>query len=418
MAIVSGVFGYIVFIIVGLLCVSFSKRIMRSYVNITTMLCFPYLLICSFQIIIAAIYPKVVFPCIEYWSILIFFFILTLVAESVLSSFLGIKVDGRQIVSRYSYKWEKVFHIVIAFYLLYVIYDTYVQVRSVDITMLLQDEFEDEYGGSGGFYSRVFLMICSAYYLGYVNKWYGYLFGLLCLIPSLVVNTKGVIFIPILSAFFIKTYLHELSNTKQKIIVVGIIGIVIFFGSYMWQFYTWGENPLENKDRWQEIFDKLVGYLISGVQEFNLNIVSPLDDVFKQSVNITITPFNNLLAKFGFGESISSINEISRPIGLNTSVDSSPNVNSYIGTLYLFNGFGGACFLHLFWISITVIIKKIAIQTNNPFIITCYCLLLSGYALGWFDFYFMQTFWIYLIIFCFILYFCFNTKKKAIWNIA
>ena len=412
MEILVGLFGYLLFILSGVSIVRASIVSFGSNLNVSTALILPYLMICTFQVIVAFFYPTIIFPCLEYWLILIFFFSLTFITEYAVTRLfkIGKRKFRREVFSDITGK--HVFYTLIILFLIYVVYDTYTQVSRVDITMLLQDEFEEEYGGSGGFYSRVFLMICATCFFGFFNKWYGFVLGVICLLPSLVVNTKGIIFIPILASLFLKAYLSEITNIKKTVLIVGAIGVFVFFGSYMWEFFTYGSNPLGDKDRWQQITDKLISYLISGVQEFNVNIVSPIDDVFRRSINITLTPFNNLLSKFGIGESISSINEISRPIGLKTTVESSPNVNSHIGTLYLFNGLVGASLLHMFWVSLTILIRKIASITKSIFMVVCYCLLLTGFALGWFDFYFMQTFWIYIIIFCLILSLFFTSKRK------
>ena len=111
-------------------------------------------------------------------------------------------------------------------------------------------------------------------------------------------------------------------------------------------------------------------------------------------------PYLNILAKLGIGESVSSINEeIYRSIGTLPNYGKAySNVNGYIGTLYLFNGLLGALIYHIYMIILTFIIKVKTYSCKRPFWIVLYSLFLSGFALGWFDFYFMQTFWIYFVI--------------------
>lgn len=402
-----GVLGYIVFICVGCFCMKIAKDLFNTYLNITSILILPFLLVCSFQLLTTFFYESLIIPGFEYWSIITVFFVATLLVETIFHIIFKIDV-GYVPLFNGGFETNRNFMFFVLVYLIYMLYDTYHQVVNVDMSMLLQDDFSEEYGGSGGFISRLFLMICAAYFFGCNNTKAGFLLGVICLIPSVVINTKGVILIPVIASFFVKEYYGRLVNLKKTLLIVGIVGISIFIGSYMWEFFTVGGNPLADSEKWKLVFDKLVSYVISGVQGFCINLQDPGEYSFDDLPNITMTPINNFLSKLGVGSYISSVNPVERTMGLASSDDPITNVNSHIGTLYLFNGLFIGLLIHSFWIMVTLLIKKICQKTGSVFFVLLYSLFLAGFAFGWFELYFMHTFWLYLIIITVLLYIVFN----------
>ncbi len=413
MGIVLGFIGYILFLVVGLICIRCAHILFGSYLNITTVFIFPFLCVCSLQVIVTGCYHTMLFPSIRYWEIIILFFSVTLLIEYVLFRILRMN-KNEEVIYNDMFGRNIYFLVFVSFYLLYMLYDTYKQISSMELTMIIQDEFAEDYGGSGGFYSRLFLLICATFFMGYTKKWYGYLIGIICLIPSLVLNTKGIILMPILASFIVKAYNGQLSKITRKILIIGFLGVFIFFGSYMWEFSIYEESPLTDTGRWQQIFEKFMSYLLSGVQGFNINLQQTVDETFDNIPNITLAPVNNMLSKLGIGHSVSVVNPISFSIGLSSVPDEESNVNTHIGTLYLFNGLLGGLIVHAFCISCTMIIKKTCqLLNNNSFFVVLYSLFLTGFALGWFEFYFMHTFWSYFIIITIILFVCFYSKKNS-----
>ena len=70
------VVGFVIFIITNLFSISYSRKILGTYLNITAVLSVPYLLICLFQVFMA-LCGNFVFPTLKYWLILSFFILMT-----------------------------------------------------------------------------------------------------------------------------------------------------------------------------------------------------------------------------------------------------------------------------------------------------------------------------------------------------
>lgn len=402
-----GIFGYLLFLSICYLCFRHSAAVLGSKLNITACLAFPLAVICTLQVYLTyftGFYSK---PSLKYWLLLCLYIIITAVIESISTRFVNIKKYSTIKSDIHIYEMGSVMNIVITIFIIYACYDSYQMVSTMDLSIILQDDFQDDFGASAGgsFYARVFLMIMATYYLGYGKDWKSILLGLLCFFPSLIINTKGVIFIPIIAAFIVRYLNGYIKNVSRTLINIGLIGSVIFFSSYMWEFITYGENPLTDSYRWQYIGEKLLYYLTSGVQGFSSNL-NTLDSVtyFNKAENITIAPFANFLSKFGVMESVRPISERIQMIGkmpLYGQCDT--NVATYIGTIYLYNNFFCGLILHSFWVAVTTVIRVKAIKYRQPFSVCLFALFATVYVLGWFDFYFMQTFWVYMIVMVLIL---------------
>lgn len=408
------------FVFIGVICCKYTSIKLHSIINVTNCLTLPLIIICTIQVFLTYIFGLYYsIPPIEYWLVLILYIIITSIVEIFTNKCFDIyKITPTKLDDCFFYQGTGNINIILKYiiiiFILYACYDSFIVVKNIDISMILQDEGQDEFGASmgGGFYARVFLMIIATYFFGYGNNWKDFGFGFLCLFPSLVINTKGIIFIPIVAGFIVRLYLKKIKNIKKLIVLIGLIGIIIFFSSYMWEFFTIGENPLSDSYRWQLISEKLLYYLTSGVQGFSANLDNIYcSEIFSKYENITLAPFNNFLSKFGITENVSAVSQHICYIGnLPTYGVCNSNVNTYIGTIYLYNCFFCGLLLHSFWVCITSIIRKLAFVNNQPFTVCLFALFATGYALGWFEFYFMHTFWVYMIVMVIILN-CFNSLK-------
>ena len=377
------------------------------------------MIICTLQVFLTYLIGYFTKPTIEYWFILSLYVIVTSLIESI-----SVKVSKAR---KYSSIKDSanvpnigfLMNAVIALFIVYTCYDSYRVVSNIDLALLLQDDGQDEFGSSagGGFYARVFLMLMATYYLGYGKDWKVIGVGLLCFFPSLVVNTKGVIFIPIVAAFIVRYLNGEIKDIKKVLLLIGFIGIFIFFASYMWEYFTIGENPLTDLYRWQFISEKLLLYLTAGVQGFSVNIDSYEASVYFAKVdNVTIAPFSNFLSKFGLMDNVQPLTLWNITTGkLPTFGLCNSNVNSYVGTIYLYNSFLGGIILHSFWVVLTSIIRIKAIKNRQPYTVCLFALFATGYVLGWFEFYFMQTFWVYMIAMVIVLNFINSLNIKSIY---
>ena len=74
-----------------------------------------------------------------------------------------------------------------------------------------------------------------------------------------------------------------------------------------------------------------------------------------------MAPFINFMAKFGFGESIDTVNTVWQTFGFSSIRDVSitSNVNTYVGTLYLYNGMIIGNLLNILWVFITSFMDEI-----------------------------------------------------------
>ena len=397
-----GIFGYIFFLCISYFSCTYAAIKLGTKLNITTCLALPLAVICTLQVLLTYLIGFYVKPSLNFWLILSLYIVITSIIETLPNKYLILKKYNSIQIGYQPHRMGFIMNIVISFFIIYACYDSYRVVSNIDLAMILQDDGQDEFGTSagGGFYARVFLMIMATYYLGYGKDWKSIGIGLLCFFPSLVVNTKGVIFIPIIASFIVRYFNGQIKDIKKSIIIIGFIGAFIFFSSYMWEYFTIGENPLTDSYRWQYIGEKLLYYLTAGVQGFSVNL-SSYDSIayFNKADNITIAPLTNFLSKFNLMENIRPVSDWTCFIGnmpLFGSCDS--NVNTYIGTIYLYNSFLGGIILHSFWVMVTSIIRIKAIINRQPFTVCLFALLVTGYVLGWFEFYFMHTFWVYMIV--------------------
>lgn len=409
MDVTLGFIGFVIFIITNLFSISYSRKTLGTYLNITAVLSVPYLLVCLFQVFMA-ICGNFVFPTLKYWLILSFFILLTLVFE-VITTFAILNRKRKNINNLKKVKlganannmWLT---ILVSIFLILVLYSVLVQISNVRIGLIFQDSFQSDFENSvgGSFYSRVALMFFATYFLSCQTKKYGYLLGILCFIPNIVVNTKGIILIPIVSIFFANIIYGRMTRIARNVVMLAIIGMVVFFGSYLLQYYVVKEDMTSDFSIFCSLLGKFINYSLAGVQSFSYNISNGREYLYYDLQNCTLAPFNSILANLELTKSYSPVNPIFVSYGNipNYGVLTS-NVNTYIGTLYLFNGLVGGVIIHFFWVFITSCIRVNAFLMNNPFLVVLFCLFLSGFALGWFEFYFMHTFWLYMIILAVIL---------------
>jgi hypothetical protein len=186
---------------------------------------------------------------------------------------------------------------------------------------------------------------------------------------------------------------------KFKLITqIFISGVALFFLIYMIEIGIWNPEKLLISETYEFIFGKLNSYLISGVQSFNINITNNIDS-FANLPNIVLAPISNVLAKLGIGERVETINDVWVVLGNIPSYGvSRVNTNTFIGTIALYNGIFKGLLVNSI---ISIVIYYFFFQANNKkniIDISQYALFSAGIVLSWFDYYYMQTFWFYLII--------------------
>ncbi len=401
--------GYLIFLAIGISCVYLSIKLLRTRITFTNATTIPYLAICTVQVIVCTAF-NFLFPTIEYWLILSIFTVGLFVSECI---FTGLLKKGHlsclfNSPPEDTYKTNTFFNITIILIILYALYSTYNAIRSVDTSLLLQDEFQDEYQNSdgGSLYMRLTMMILSVYLLVYRKELKWRILGIVAFLPNLVVNTKGIILIQFLAIFTLLLLYNKIKNIPRLTLYIGLTGFVIFFGSYLYEgiLSNW---DVTDGDFFTRISIKLYSYLTSGVQAFSYNVAHEGEWIYAHFPNATIVPFNSFLAKFGLAQTYGSVTDYAVPTGFPLATS---NVNSMYGTLFLFDGVTGGILILSFWTGLACFLRFQAFRTNNPLDMSLFGLFYAAFLLAWFDLYFMQPFWIYLIVITYLFKIVFNKK--------
>lgn len=406
---------YLFLIFTVLILVVTEKTSYKTYFSPFPLLSIPYVGIITYQIIVTNIYKwKPISPI--YLTYVLLFLVGFYMTGNVFVYFLHFltkrynKTNLVALSDNISYNTSfimgdyrriKVLELLSIVSAIYLILDFAMNMRILPrIGMIVQDEFQSMYQSGINFYLRLICMVGAVYFWGLTNQNNKkfFLAGFLCFIPNFFTFVKGIAFIIILGGI-LANYILNKKRLKFKLLVrVLIIGIVIFFLVYMVEIGIWDINKLLTKDTYEFIYAKLNVYLSSGVQSFNINI-SNENTVFQDVPNPVYAPIVNAFHKFAIAERIDTINKIWVNIGYiphygNVYV----NTNTYIGTLVLYCGLiEGMLVNSLIALFIYYFFWR-AIKTNSTLHVIRYSLMVTGVVLGWFDYYYMQTFWIYLII--------------------
>jgi hypothetical protein len=269
-----------------------------------------------------------------------------------------------------------------------------------DIGMIVQEDFQQSYSSGLNYYLRLISMIGTVYFWGLTSKNNKKLFylGLLCFLPNFLTFVKGISFIMIIGGILTNILIYERKIKFKLITQIFISGVALFFLIYMIEIGIWNPEKLLISETYEFIFGKLNSYLISGVQSFNINITNNIDS-FANLPNIVLAPISNVLAKLGIGERVETINDVWVVLGNIPSYGvSRVNTNTFIGTIALYNGIFKGLLVNSI---ISIVIYYFFFQANNKkniIDISQYALFSAGIVLSWFDYYYMQTFWFYLII--------------------
>lgn len=408
---------YFIFLSVMIILLWINKMLRHSFFTISNYLIITYIVITGIQVI-ACFGLRYKTATLEYWLIIIFFIIITVITDLVASRLARrIYFDGSRIKQnkRLPKKNEKKFDILCVGAAAYSMFH-FIRLAGVfpNIYYVVQDEFQSQYAGGIYFYIRLIMMIATVYYWGCskVSK-KNIALGFVCLMPNMLTFVKGIVFIPCLASILLRLKNGDIKISFRTGITVIVAGIIVFFGVYLVEMGVYNPDIVFEMDTYKKIGSKLIDYLISGVQSFSQNISEDNFQVFKIVDNVTLAPFINCLSKFGIGESIDTICTIWQRFGINavSGVTVESNVNTYIGTLYLYNGLVGGCILNMFWVFISSFLDEISIGNAN-IIAALSSLFCAAFTLGWFDYYFMQTFWVYLIGIAFLIELFLRIKLK------
>jgi oligosaccharide repeat unit polymerase len=269
-----------------------------------------------------------------------------------------------------------------------------------NLGMVVQESFQNQYTSGINFYLRLMSLIGTIYFWGLASKSKKiyFLLGLVCFIPNFLTFVKGITFIMILGALLSNIIINKRKVKLNLVVQIILLGIFVFFATYIIETVIWNPEKLADKETYQFIYGKLNSYLISGIQSFNININSNTD-IYKETENITIAPLVNILAKIGITERIDNVADIWIVLGEIPGYGvSSVNTNTYIGTIVLYNGLFTGLILNSAISGILYFFFYSSISNNNIVNVSRYALFSSGIILSWFEYYYMHSFWVYLIL--------------------
>lgn len=408
---------YFVFLLIMIFLLWINKVLRKSFFTVSNYLIVTFSVIAAIQVL-ACYWLKYKTATIEYWLILIFFITIAMVADLVASKLAqGLSVNGLKLKKKniLSNKNEKKFNILCVCAAMYSMLH-FVKLAGLfpNIYYIVQEDFQNQYAGGINFYVRLILLIATVYYWGCakISK-KNIILGLICLIPNVLTFVKGIAFIPCLASILLRLKKGDIKISLKAGITVVFVGIILFFGIYLVEMGVYNPEIIFEIDTYKMIGSKLIDYLISGVQSFSQNISEGDKRIFKSVDNVTLAPFINCLAKIGIGESIDTICTIWQRFGVSSirGIAVESNVNTYIGTLYLYNGIVVGTILNVFWVFLASFLNEIS-EGNVDIIAALASLFCAAFALGWFEYYFMQTFWIYLIGMAFLIEFLLRIKVK------
>lgn len=384
-----------------------EKRKYKTFLSPFILFSVPYLVLILYQVIVTNIYnwePVSVGFLIYIFLYLVTFYFVGTFSIHFFEAFYKkysiktqIKYGNSLQYTRTKYKVIEIISIVVAAYL--IIFFIF-QLRGLPNTgMVVQEEFQSTYSSGLNFYLRLICMIGTIYFWGLTNKSNQrfLLLGFLCFIPNFLTFVKGIAFILIIGGIIANLLINNRKIQIKTVLSVFIFGILIFFSVNLIEIGIWNPDKLLKQETYEFIYGKLNTNLISGIQSFNVNI-SGNHEVFQDVPNPVYAPIVNLFAKIGITERIETINNIWVNLGYIPNYGAAfVNTNTHIGTLVLYCGPIVGLFINSLISLFNYFLFYRAIRNGKTIKVVCYSLFVSGLVLSWFDYYYMQTFWIYLI---------------------
>lgn len=268
------------------------------------------------------------------------------------------------------------------------------------IGSIVQAEFQNGYSGGLNFYFRLIAMIATVYFFTLTdsnNLKYAIL-GILCLLPNVLTFVKGIIFLCVVAGVIGNIIYHNRKIRLSQLLFVAICGVSIFLCVYLVEICIWDPLKLFQLETYQSIFSKFIVYVVAGVQGFNEQIVQN-NNVFSGVDNPVYAPIINALAKTGIVERIDTVSDVWINIGsLPNYGEMNTNVYSYAGMLVLYCGNLQSILVGIVIALIQVILFVKAVKSRKLIYLLMYSLFATAFFLGWFSYYFVHTFWVYLII--------------------
>ena len=287
---------------------------------------------------------------------------------------------------------------------------------------LVQEDFQLEYSGGVYFYLRLVSMLCSAYLLAGVSKKRPLLIfaAVFCLLPVFLTFVKSVVILSLIAGVIGNIVVNDRKIRIKHVVNTVMLGFAVFFGVYLVEICIWDLSRLTDPDTYSYIFAKMNFYFISGPQSFNVVVGDEMGISNFQAQakdNLVLAPLINFLHILGLTESIKTACPVWTFMGYIPGYGiASGNVYSIIGQYVLYCGVFGSILANAFFTSIVCYFYCRYHLTGNPFLLVLYGMFGAFFCMGWFDDYFCQTFWVYMIFLLGFIYligrFALNVKKN------
>lgn len=244
----------------------------------------------------------------------------------------------------------------------------------------------DEFGSAmtaGHFWGHLFVVLLAAeiicfYYLS-LKRWYMIIPILFCILFEVIYQVKSWMLTPILAVILMKIHTGAWRINLKAILLVGVVGVVFFFGSYTLSSLL-AHDRFADMALLTDIWHHFLYYLSSGVLGFSEDLRRGIYEM--QDPCYPILPFINLWQAILGGEIMSPVNMIELNTGFGGAYS---NVRTFVGTLYVFSR--GWTLLYMFaWGVVFYTLHTLTVVRRSLTWLLPYSWMCSIILFAWFDY--------------------------------
>ncbi len=245
-----------------------------------------------------------------------------------------------------------------------------------------REDFGQAYAG-GGLFGHVYqvAMILLLFLVGVASLrdrvvWVYLALMLFCVFMYLV---KSWFFIPLLGGIIYRLFLMRF--TLSRLVLLAAIGFAVFALNYFIQSVSYYQQYYSGFYVWH-----FLKYVFAGPLGFGEYLRQGLPVGGDEPV--FFSPVINAFRFFAGGSMISNVNELRVYIHSDYLPDSTSNVFTFFGSIFItLGGVGGAAFVVLVGLVLYTILFLV-FRTGNAWFLVLYAFLSGGLLFGWFDYYF------------------------------
>lgn len=272
------------------------------------------------------------------------------------------------------------------------------------VGQVVQEDFQQEYSGGVYFYLRLMSMLCAAYLIAGLSRKRILLIlpAVFCLLPVFLTFVKSVVILSLVAGVIGNIVVNERRIRIKDVAITVLLGFAVFFGVYLVEICIWDLDRLTDPETYSYIFAKMNFYFISAPQSFNMVIGNEaLLEGFRSQAqdNLVLAPLMNIMHWVGLADRVETACPVWTFMGFIPGYGAANgNVYSIIGQYVLYCGTLGSVLANVFFTSIVSYFYCAYHVTGNPFQLVIYGMLGGFFCMGWFDDYFCQTFWVYMMV--------------------